>query len=64
MATTTEAQRRHNVEQTLASWRIEGFEPDDEYLALLGRYVAGELSLADVREATDQAHALKTKSAA
>ena len=64
MVTATEAQRRQNVEQTLASWRIEGFNPDDEYRALLDRYVAGELSLADVRAATDLAHGLQAKSAA
>ena len=64
MTTTTEAQRRHNVEQTLASWRIEGFDPDAQYLALLDRYVAGELTLADVRAATDRAHGLQAKSAA
>ena len=64
MAATTEAVRRRAVTQTLASWRIEGFETDAEYLALLDRYVAGELTLAEVRAQTDEAFGLKKQSAA
>jgi hypothetical protein len=64
MAATSESDRRRAVTQTLASWRIEGFEPDAEYLALLERYVAGELTLAEVRAQTDKAFGLRTKSAA
>ncbi len=51
----TEQERRRNVTQTLASQRIEGFEPDAAYLALLERYVRGELTLAQVRAETDKA---------
>jgi hypothetical protein len=52
MAATTEADRRRAVKQTLASWRIEGFEPDAEYLALLERYVAGEITIAQISAKT------------
>jgi len=41
-------QRQEAVDQMLANWKIEGFEPDDEYLAELSRYVAGEITLRDV----------------
>ena len=64
MAATSESDRRRAVTQALASWRIEGFQPDAEYLALLDRYVAGELTLADVRAQTDEAFGLRAKSAA
>lgn len=64
MVAITEAQRRQNVEQTLASWRLEGFEPDAEYWGLLGQYVAGELTLADVRAQTVRAFGLQSKSPA
>jgi len=42
-------QRREDVVQMLASWGIEGFEPDSQFLALLDGYVAGELTLSDIR---------------
>lgn len=45
--------RRRAVDQTLASWRLEGFEPDPNYLALLDRYVAGEISLSEVKAETN-----------
>ena len=51
----SEMERRHSVEQTLASQRIEGFEPDAAYLALLERYIRGELTLKEVRAETDRA---------
>lgn len=54
MATFTQDDRRKAVEQTLASWRIEGFEPDAEYLALLDRYIAGELTTEDLRRHLDE----------
>ena len=54
MAKFTEQDRREAVDQTLASWRIEGFEPDDEYLALVERYVTGELSTDDLRRYLDE----------
>lgn len=55
MATLTHTERQRAVKQTLASWAIEGFEPDAQYLALLDRYVDGELTLAQVRAQTDTA---------
>ena len=63
MAKVTEQDRRRAVDQTLASWRIEGFEPDAEYLALVERYVAGELSTDDLRRYLDEAE-LRVSSAA
>ncbi|GAC1463191.1 MAG: hypothetical protein PVSMB8_16530 [Vulcanimicrobiaceae bacterium] len=41
-------QRRRDVENTLGSLRIEGFELDEAAHALLARYVAGEITLEDV----------------
>lgn len=55
MAKFTEQDRREAVDQTLASWRIEGFEPNAEYLALVERYVTGELSTDDLRCYLDEA---------
>lgn len=40
----TEAGRRLAWEQALASARIEGFEPDADYLADVERNIAGQLS--------------------
>lgn len=53
MAKFTQQDRQRSVNQTLASWAIEGFEPDPQYLALLDRYIQGELTLAQVRAMTD-----------
>ena len=53
MAKFTQQDRQRSVNQTLASWAIEGFEPDPQYLALLDRYIQGELTLAQVRAKTD-----------
>ena len=64
MAALTEADRRRAVTQTLASWRIEGFEPDARYLALLDRYVAGKLTLAEVGARIDEDFGLRTQTAA
>ena len=55
MAKVTEQDRRRAVVQALASCRIEGFEPDAEYLALVERYVTGELSTDDIRRHLDEA---------
>lgn len=52
--------RQRAVKQTLASWAIEGFEPDAQYLALLDRYVNGELTLAQVRAQTDANYGVNT----
>jgi len=46
------ADRRRAVTRTLASWHIEGFEPDANYVALLERFVEGEITLARVRAET------------
>ena len=55
MAKFTEQDRRDAVTQAVASCRIEGFEPDAEYLALVERYVTGELSTDDLRRYLDEA---------
>ena len=52
MDTFTKQDRQRAVTQTLASWAIEGFDPDVEYLALLDRYINGELSMAQVQAVT------------
>lgn len=64
MATTSKADRRRAVTRTLASWRIEGFEPDAKYMALLEQFVEGEITLAQVRAETRRTVNLQTKSAA
>jgi len=63
MAATTEAARQRAVAQTLASWRIEGFEPDPQYLALLDRYIAGELTLAEVGSRIDESFDVQSNTA-
>lgn len=55
MADFAEQDRRDAVTQTLASWRIEGFEPDAQYLALVERYIVGELTTDDLRRYLDEA---------
>jgi len=45
--------RQRAVAQTLGSWAIEGFKPDAEYLALLDRYINGELTIAQIHAATN-----------
>jgi len=64
MATTSKADRRRAVTRTLASWRIEGFEPDAKYMALLERFVEGEITLAQVRAETRRTVNLRTKAVA
>ena len=64
MTGTTDADRREAAVQTLASWKIEGFEPDAEWLALLDRYVAGEITLAEISARVEKEYGVKTKSAA
>lgn len=39
--------------QMLASWAIEGFDPDVEYLALLDRYINGELTIVQIQAITE-----------
>ena len=57
MAKFTEQDRRDAVAQALASCGIEGFEPDAEYLALVERFIKGELSADDLRHHLDKAAA-------
>ncbi len=45
--------RVHEVENALASVRMEGLEPTDEVKALFQRYVNGELSSDELDEALD-----------
>lgn len=54
MAILSKQERQRAVAQTLGSWAIEGFKPDAEYLALLDRYIGGELTIAQVSAATDE----------
>jgi hypothetical protein len=42
------AKRLFNVEQALASVRLEGLEPGQEALAIYQRYVDGEITLKQV----------------
>jgi hypothetical protein len=64
MVARTVSERRQDVVQTLASWRIEGFEPDADYLALLDRYVSGELTLDEVGARVDASVKHEAKTAA
>jgi hypothetical protein len=59
MTTKTEVERRKAVMQALANARLEGFEPDAEYLALLDRYVLGELPLSEVMTATNHKYLVR-----
>ncbi|MFI4941447.1 MAG: antitoxin VbhA family protein [Burkholderiales bacterium] len=59
----TRQQRQDAVRQSLASSAIEGFEPDAEYLALLDRYISGELTIAQVSAVTDAQFGITHKTA-
>jgi len=48
------AQRAREVENALASVRLEGLEPSDEAKAIFQRYVDGELGLEEMGQAVDQ----------
>jgi hypothetical protein len=50
------ATRSWNVEQALASVRLEGLEPGAEALAIYQRYVEGEISLEQVGSEIDALH--------
>jgi len=53
--TAAERDRRTRVyEEALASIRLEGFELDEQVKALYGRYISGELTLAEVGSAIDE----------
>jgi hypothetical protein len=53
--------RQRAVSQALGSWAIEGFKPDAEYLALLDRYISGELTIAQVSAVTDAKFGVTTQ---
>jgi hypothetical protein len=46
--TPSKERRRYAVRQTLASFALEGFPPDEKFNALLERYIDGELTLEQV----------------
>ena len=48
------AKRTRVYEEALASVRLEGFELDERSKALYGRYIDGELTLAEVGNAIDE----------
>lgn len=50
------AERSFNVEQALASVRLEGLEPGAEALAIYQRYVDGEITLKQVGVEIDALH--------
>ncbi len=52
-------QRAKEVENALASLRMEGLEPSDEAKAIFQRYVVGELSSEEMGRAIDQLLDLK-----
>lgn len=54
MANFTQRERENSVRRTLASEAIEGYSPDAAFSALLARYVAGELTLAEIDALTDK----------
>ncbi len=53
MTSSSKQDRQRAVTQTLASWAIEGFQPDAEYLVLLDQYINGEVTIEQVSAATD-----------
>jgi hypothetical protein len=59
MATLTQKERENSVKQTLASEAIEGYRPDADFLALLARYVSGELTMAQIDAITDEQYSQK-----
>jgi Antitoxin VbhA len=50
------ARRAADVENALASVRIEGLEPGDDAKAIFRRYIEGELTLAEMGAAIDALH--------
>ena len=50
--TTTRQDREKRVKRTLANSALEGWQLDSEFIALLDRYIAGEISLESVIEYT------------
>jgi hypothetical protein len=52
-------ERQKSVEQTLASWALEGFVPDAEYRALLDRYIDGSMTIEQISAAANTEVCLK-----
>jgi len=50
----TRVQRRREVENALASVRIEGLEPSAEARSIIQRYVDGDLTLQQMGHAVDR----------
>jgi hypothetical protein len=50
--TITRQDREKAVKRTLANSALEGLRPNPQFIALLGRYIAGEISLANALEYT------------
>ena len=50
----TRIQRKREVENALASVRIEGLEPSAEAKGIFERYVDGDLTLKEMGRAVDQ----------
>ena len=48
------AQRASNIDNALATGRLEGLEPSDEAKAIFQRYVDGELTLHEMGRAIDE----------
>lgn len=59
MNQTDEVCRRRAVAQALANAHLEGFEVDEEYLALLDRYILGQITIAQVIAETDRKFATR-----
>lgn len=50
----TNAERRATIDEIVASFGLEGIVHSDEELALMERYVEGDISAAELRLALDQ----------
>jgi hypothetical protein len=61
MTAFTREDRQRAVKQTLASWALEegAPEPDAKFLALLDRYIDGELTTAQMRALTNAEFGVK-----
>lgn len=60
MALLTKEQRLESIAEMLGSARLEGFTPSADYVALLNRYVEGEITLAQVGDITRVKHGVKS----
>ena len=59
MATTSppaQTRRAREMASAIASVRIEGIEPSEEGKAVFERYIAGEITLAEMGRAIDELH--------